>query len=130
MSAAHLMAVRDLIGIPYRRGAQGPDAIDCWALVRVACQRLHGAAPPLLAGPVTPVVRGAVAQGWRQADAPAHGDILVMRTAQRDRHTGLVLNVRHRLQLLHAVEGGSVLQPLDDLPLLGFSHLQAWRLTA
>ncbi len=118
----------DLIGIPYKRGAQGPDAIDCWALVRVACQRLHGVAPPLLAESVAPVARGAHRQGWRKADKPAHGDILVMRTATKDRHTGLVLRVRHCLQLLHAVEGGSILQPLADLPASGFHGFQAWRL--
>ena len=121
--------MNDLIGIPYQRGAQGPQAIDCWALVRLACQRLHGKAPPDLMGPVAPVVRGAAAQGWAPAAAPQHGDILVMRTARGDRHTGVVLRVRHRLELLHAMEGGSVCQPLADLPLLGFHHIKPWRLT-
>lgn len=119
----------DLIGIPYRRGASGPDAIDCWNLVRVASERLHGVMPPLLFEAVAPVVRGARSQGWHRVPGPAReGDILVMRTAKRDRHTGFVIRVQHRLEMLHAITGGSVRQPLADLPLMGFSHVHVWRL--
>jgi cell wall-associated NlpC family hydrolase len=121
--------MNDLVGIPYKRGAQGPEAIDCWALVRLACQRIHGTAPPELYGAVAPVVRGASAQGWKPAESPRPGDILVMRTAKGDRHTGFVLRARNRLEILHAMEGGSVCQPLSDLPLLGFNHIKPWRLT-
>lgn len=124
--------MQDLIGLPYRRGAQGDGAVDCWGLVRLACGRLHGVTPPLLpeTDPALAVVaRAAAAQGWRPVNGPAaHGDVLVMRTARRELHTGVVLRVRHQLQLLHADVGGSVLQPLADLPLLGFHHLRAWRL--
>ena len=121
--------MNDLIGIPYRRGASGPDAIDCWGLVRLACQRVHGTALPALVDRVAPVVRGASRQGWRPVDLPRPGDILVMRSAAGIRHTGFVLRVRHRLEMLHAIEGGSVCQPVSDLPLMGFHHIKAWRLT-
>lgn len=120
-----------LIGLPYQRGADGScGPVDCWHLVRLACAQVHGAMPPLLADSVAPVVRGAVAQGWARVDCPpAPGDIVVMRTATGDRHTGFVVRARRRLELLHAVAGGSVCQPLADLPALGFHRLRTWRLT-
>lgn len=120
----------NLIGIPYRRGAIGGDAIDCWNLVRAACEERHGAAPPLLVNAVAPVIRGAERMGWRRVDGkPREGDILLMRTAAKQLHTGFVVRAQHRLEMLHAIKGGSVRQPLGDLPLLGFHGLQVWRLS-
>lgn len=124
-------AMNHLVGLPYLRGADGTcGPVDCWHLVRLACAHVHGVMPPLLAQAVAPVVRGASAQGWvRVADAPRPGDIVVMRAASGDRHTGFVVRARRRLELLHAVHGGSVCQPLDELPALGFHGFRTWRLT-
>src|SRR6187399_3217256 len=33
--------VNDLIGKPWRLGARGPDAYDCWGLVREVLQRMR-----------------------------------------------------------------------------------------
>jgi len=41
--------LRDLTGRPYRRGARGPDAFDCWGLVLEARRRLGLALPPDIA---------------------------------------------------------------------------------
>lgn len=38
--------LRDLPGHPYRRGARGPDAFDCWGLVLEARRRLGLPLPP------------------------------------------------------------------------------------
>lgn len=120
-----------LVGIPYRRGGTGGTAVDCWNLVRQACQQRHGVLPPLLAERMGPLVRGARAQGWVPVRGrPADGDVLVMRTAAGERHVGMVLALRRRLELLHAVAGGSICQPLADLPALGFHGMRAWRLRA
>lgn len=120
--------MNDLIGIPYRRGAVGPDAIDCWNLVREVCRRVHGVDLPLLAEAGGAVALGARGQGWRPVKGrPAPGDILLMKTATGDRHTGFVVRVRHCLEVLHAIEGGSVRQPIADLPLLGFHSIHPWR---
>lgn len=40
-----LVTVSDLIGKPWRLGARGPDAYDCWGLVREILQRMHPAEP-------------------------------------------------------------------------------------
>lgn len=123
-------ALRDLIGLPYRLGASGPDAVDCWGLVRLACQRVHGVTPPALATPRSAALQ-ARAQGWRRVHgAPQPGDVLHMRNAAGLLHVGMVVLVRRRLELLHAVAGGSVCQPLDDLPELGYRGLVPWRLHA
>lgn len=120
--------LRDLVGLPYRLGASGPDAVDCWGLVRLACERLHGVTPPPLATPGNAAMQ-AKAQGWRRVHGrPQAGDVLHMRNAAGLLHVGVVVVVRRRLELLHAVAGGSVCQPLDDLPELGFSAPVPWRL--
>lgn len=120
--------LRDLIGLPYRLGAAGPDAVDCWGLVRLACQRVHGVTPPPLATAHDAALQ-ARAQGWRRVRGqPQPGDVLHMRNAAGLLHVGMVVQVRRRLELLHAVAGGSVCQPLHDLPEMGFTAPAAWRL--
>ena len=44
----YISAVRtdDLIGKPWRLGARGPEAFDCWGLVLVLAQRCGRAVPP------------------------------------------------------------------------------------
>ena len=37
--------VNDLIGKPWRLGARGPDAYDCWGLVREVMQRMRPGLP-------------------------------------------------------------------------------------
>jgi cell wall-associated NlpC family hydrolase len=124
--------MRDLIDVPYLRGGSGAHGIDCWHLVRQACQRVHGVVLPLLADAVAdlpPLLAEARAQGWAPVRGqPVAGDILLMRTATQQRHVGLVVRERHRLELLHAAHGGSLCQPLVDLPALGFHHFRPWRL--
>lgn len=123
--------LRDLVGLPYRLGAAGPDAVDCWGLLRLACRRLHGVELPDLQGhDPAQVALAARAQGWRRVDATAlrTGDAVHMRNAAGLLHVGMAVHLRRRLHLLHAVAGGSVCQPMAELPALGFGQFVGWRL--
>jgi cell wall-associated NlpC family hydrolase len=125
----------DLVGVPYVLGGTQAGGLDCWNLVRQACRRWHGVAlPPVAAtvqqglclGPALQAARGA---GWRPVRASAQpGDVLFMRSPRGLRHVGFVVRERGRLELLHAVAGGSVCQPLQELPGEGYADLRTWRM--
>lgn len=112
------------IGARYLGGACGPAAYDCWGLVRAAVACRHGVDLPAHMRP-----GAARALGWRPVHGPvADGDVLLMRAPGGQRHVGLALQAGRVLALLHAVQQrGVCLQPLADLPPLGYADLQAWR---
>lgn len=131
----------DLVGVPYVLGGTQPGThdgagLDCWNLVRQACRRWHGVALPLVASAeaqhgagLGPVLQAARAAGWRPVRASAQpGDVLFMRSPRGLRHVGFVVRERGRLELLHAVAGGSVCQPLHELAADGYVDLRTWRL--
>lgn len=120
-------------GKPWAAGATGPDAFDCWGLVRHVQRERYGRDLAHLAVPsdgqqwrtVREVVQWS---GWaRVVDAPREGDALLMLDPFGDPHIGVVVAVPG-LWLLHALEGRGVqLDRLDMLGLLGLGHLQCWR---
>lgn len=124
-----------LIGRPYRRGAGGPDAFDCWGLVRWVFAQVHGISMPLVAvddegvDNVAAIKRAAAVSGWRPSGArsPAADDIVLMH-GPAGRHVGVIVDANGGLFLLHALERvGVCLQPLTDLSRLGFSGFTYWR---
>lgn len=128
-NASHWAARYLLAG--YRRGASGPDAYDCWGLVRAAVRERHGIELPAVhvQGDAGAAARAAQAAGWRPAAPPLRdADVLFMRTAQGQRHVGMLVQAQGLLRLLHCVEGGPVWQPLQELPPLGYRLLHPWRL--
>lgn len=125
----------DLIGLPYRLGAQGPDAFDCWGLVRFVFATQHDIKMPIIEiGENTnarAIKRAAEASGWRPSDAgePAENDIVLM-DRLNGRHVGTMVRANGALLLLHAIEQiGVCAQPLDDLRRVGFRNIAFWRLT-
>lgn len=118
----------EVIGKPWERGAAGPGAYDCWGLVRVLTERMHGDA--LAADPRLAVVQ-ALSVGWVTLPEGAtlrQGDVLLMLNSDRERHTGIVLLDLGRPRLLHAVRGWGVgIDDVHALPRLGYSEIRAWR---
>lgn len=124
-----------LIGRPYLRGAAGPDAFDCWGLVRHVFAVHHGIDMPVVNVASTEdqadAIRAAAqASGWRPVDAgiPRDGDIALMR-GPLGRHVGVLVLADGHLRLLHSVERvGVCMQSLADVRSAGFSRPTLWRL--
>lgn len=118
--------VRSYIGLPYRLGADGPDAYDCRGLVCVVLRRHFGREVPSL--PVGPELaalwtENMGARVWETVSEPEVGDAVVLRGGN-DPHVGVYLEVGGP-GVLHALAaaGQVVWTPLDRLRALGFSRL-------
>lgn len=116
-----------LIGRPYRVGASGPDAFDCWGLARALLTASGVAGLPQRLEDVPDAAR---ALGWRPVVGDlADGDVLSMRGAER--HVGVIACMPGQApRCVHATRDGVAVDPVSLLPELGFSDLQAWRRAA
>ena len=112
----------ELIGRPYRAGGQGPNAFDCWGLVRwVMAHRFQRELPAI---PIEPDDLRAVLlafrdhperQRWAAVQEPDEGDCVLLRQSRHPIHVGVWLGVDGG-GVLHAVEGnGVVFQRFRDL---------------
>lgn len=128
-----------LIGLPWREGASGPDAFNCWGLVKHWVVRVHGMDLGLvdIAAQASQhrAMAAAVRTGWQQVhDAPQEHDIALLRNpGNGGRHVGVLLHANHRLGLLHC-EGcatnpnpGVLWEPMGDV-LQRYTGLELWRL--
>jgi len=131
-----LTLAASLIGRPWRAGACGPAAFNCWGLVRYWMRQAHGidmsdiatavdthrtaahAAGQLAADAdadqLRPILSAARSGGWRPAadQAPAAGDIALLRHGLSGlRHVGVLLEANGGLCMLHC-EG----TPTDPTP--------------
>jgi len=122
------------IGAPWRYGAAGPDAFDCWGLVRAIYAGQFGitvdavdidAYRPL-------AVRHAFERSderskWREIHLgkALEGDVVLLSHGYHPHHVGLWLDGGG---VLHAVEGaGVVFQSRQSLTLHGWNLLNAYR---
>jgi cell wall-associated NlpC family hydrolase len=98
--------LNDLIGRPYRFGARGPDAFDCWGAVLEVRRRLGLPTPPDFATRIlTPehareLFHEARPSGWVETSA-SHGAIAY---APAKSHAG----VQFAGRIVHAVRGPGV----------------------
>lgn len=143
MTARHWAS--GLIGLPWARGAQGPDAFDCWGLVRHVFATRYGIEMPEVRGgdfgegeSVATLKRAAEISGWRPVDGePRDGDIVLMRGIV-GRHVGVMIETSRGLRLLHAdghqtargPVGSVVAVPLADAAANGYGGFELWRLSA
>lgn len=125
------------IGLPWRLGASGPDAFDCWGLVRHVQKEHFGIEMPHLnvyqcdnKEEINALLRSSP---WkRSSDETKEGDVVLMYGADGP-HVGIVLEIDGIAGCLHAIgsvkSNGSVVftQRLEDLSALGFARLQFWR---
>jgi len=112
MTACHAPSfpdLNDLIGRPYRCGARGPAAFDCWGLVLEMRRRLGLETPPDFATRVlTPEHARALFHderppGWVRVQA-SHGAIALAPDAAYRPHAG----VQFAGRIVHAVHGAGV----------------------
>jgi cell wall-associated NlpC family hydrolase len=87
-------SVNDLIGKPYRLGAIGPDAYDCWSLAAEVAKR-RGVNPPgfevggLNLDAIRAMIDGSRHNLGVEVDTPQDGDVLL---SLRLGHIGTLLN--------------------------------------
>jgi cell wall-associated NlpC family hydrolase len=122
-------------GAPWAAGATGPDAFDCWGLVRDVQRAVFGRdLPHIVVGEEPPpqqwrTIRALVqASAWRrieQLTARTHGDVLFCLGADGLPHVGVLVD---RQRVLHTYRGGTAaIDRVDALGGLGFGHLECWR---
>lgn len=131
------------VGLPWGNGAQGPEAYDCWALVRHV-QRVHyGRELPIINVDADDheAVGAAFAMHperarWQRVYPPQDGDcVLTHQGAQVDHvgvyleiHCGDALDALPELRVLHALRGsGVVCTALPVLKRLGWHPVEFYR---
>lgn len=122
-------------GKPWQSGAQGPDAFDCWALVRTVQKEIYGRDLPMLMvdGLDTAAVIDAFSNktayaNWQQVQAPVEGDCVITKSApDKPEHVGIWIDVDGG-RILQAVYGSGVViaSPQATQKLIG-QHLEYWR---
>ncbi|WP_018261880.1 NlpC/P60 family protein [Methylobacterium sp. WSM2598] len=130
-----------LIGRPYRVGATGPDAFDCYGLARHVQATVYGTEMPALAYTAATTREQAEAMlahperaRWTEvSDAQARdGDLVLMgNVIRRDFHLGTFVVPVTAGVILHVDQGRGVVA--DDLPALrsiGFVYTRLFRRTA
>jgi len=136
-NSAELHWAAGLVGKPYRSGARGPDAFDCWGIVQFGWQQRLGLNVPDVrlrsAAMFRSVMRGGhVAVDDVEAvevDAPAELDAVYMTSRQHPHHVGLWIAPDALGGVLHAIEGaGVVFQRRADLIAHGIAIVKFMRL--
>lgn len=114
MTDADIEFLTSLLGKPWRSGAFGPEAYDCWNLVAVCQRRLFSRDLPIVSEPpVTPVgvarlIRDhGVRKMFRVVPNPVHGCVVEMARVERPFHVGVFLEI-DRGGVLHCDQGGGV----------------------
>ncbi|WP_213761981.1 NlpC/P60 family protein [Caballeronia sp. dw_19] len=111
------------IGLPWVDGARGPDAFDCWGLLRWVEDKHFGLVLPEL--PALPdetrnLYRAQIEMGaWTVIDRPVHGSGALLRGGDRP-HVGVYLDIDGG-GVLHAQERvGVVFTAKQQLRMVGY----------
>lgn len=100
------------IGLPFRIGARGPDAYDCWGLVRLIYAQERGIELSLIEG-VSALNLEAyeiaaaleIKNHWQQVTVPEEFDVVCLGTAgERFFHLGLWVTLSGTGRILHTRE--------------------------
>jgi cell wall-associated NlpC family hydrolase len=128
------MILDQFIGLPYREGARGPDAYDCYGLVAAVLKAVRGVSLPdwyqAAPGPqsasraISAALAGEVDGGRTvPVETPDDMDIAIVGSRARPHHVGVVVSGG----VLHASRAfGSAWHPLPRFRLL-YSHTEFWR---
>lgn len=121
------------IGLPWERGAQGPDSFDCGGFLRFLRKEHFNADMPV--AEVDPddlraTVRHICSRTggrWQSVGYPAHGDVVLMAHAKYPSHVGMWIDVDGGL-VIHCVRGSGVIaSSLFDLRLAGWGKIEFYR---
>lgn len=120
------------IGLPWEKDGVGPDAYNCWMLLRHLLKEYFERNLPL--APIgdeeacREIHAECVANGsWEVVEVPEHGDAVLMKGGNNP-HVGMYLNIDGG-GILHAMEGvGVVFTPLSSLRRYGFGRVKYYRI--
>lgn len=104
----------DYIGRPWQSGAAGPEAFDCWGLVRSIQRDVYGRHLPTVDIDATDV-RAVIGMfeshpersRWHRVEVPVEGDCVLMSHAKHPSHVGLWLDCNGG-GVLHSLRGAGV----------------------
>ena len=121
----------EYIGIPWRNGAQGPDAFDCWAFVRhIQCEHYGVVVPPInvdashLKAVMVSFSRHPELVNWERIAAPEEGCCVLLANGRYPAHVGVWVAGA----LLHCQQPvGVVYHDLLTLRNSGWGQLQYYR---
>ena len=133
-----LAFLESLIGKPYKIGARGSDAFDCYGLAAYIQCELAGVQMPDI-GLVEPTTRAQAEamlshperQAWEEVSESEAQDldlVLMGNVAKRDFHLGTFVRMTTTGAVIHIDKAAGVV--VDDIPTLraiGFNHLRFWR---
>lgn len=119
------------IGKPWEPGACGPEAFDCYGLVRAVYRDRYGIQMPALDASAVSALSCARAMRdygdygpWERVETAEDGGVIQMGHARRPHHVGIFVGGR----ILHAVMGsGVVMQSLASLRMHGWNVLATYR---
>jgi len=129
MSAAEFIPY---IGLPYLPNGRGPDAYDCWGLLRhIQARHFNTPMPEVPIGDAEAtrqIFETKVNMGdWVAVDMPRHGDGVLLRGG-RHPHVGVWLDIDSG-GVLHAMENiGVIFSHPRALPALGFGRIKFYRI--
>ena len=111
----------------WRLGGRGPDAYDCWGLLRECRERyFEGGIPETALGEQARALYAHKMRtgAWKIVTHPQHGDGVMLR-AGNDPHVGIYLDLDGG-GVLHALEGrGVIFSPMRALFTMGFLSLSS-----
>lgn len=127
------------VGMPWARGASGPDAYDCWGLVRAVHLELFNNALPAIEPEEGKYAlaqllaafkdSGELQTSWVPVDKPQLGDALVMCRTRDPMHVGVFCeedggSVLHSIQpSISSRTGGVFFQKVRTLSTSGWGHI-------
>lgn len=128
MNVDRASIVNALMGTPYRLGAQGPQAVDCYSCTTILQAKLYGRAMPAFVMPAQ-AGRSAIAAAiavhserrqWLEVDRPVDGAIVTMARNICGYHLGTWLDDDGGV-IVHAIEEiGVVADTLPSLEAIGW----------
>lgn len=139
MTPEQIGAVAALVGRPYRPGGRGPEAYDCYGLVRHVRSLLLGdqmSDVPTATATTRAAARAMLTsperQRWAEKSLPEHCDLVLMgNVSGRDYHLGIFLVPSSTGIVLHADEPcGVVSNDLASLLAIGYNSCRFFGLAA
>lgn len=122
------------IGMPWVRGAHGPDSFDCWGFVRFILHLHYGIYVPNFDIPDNQLeasklmLHSTELTNWRIVPDIGDGHIVMMAKRSIPLHIGICIMANERLGILHCVQHVGVLfQDVQGVRSSGFGKLSFYK---
>lgn len=129
---------RTYLGKPWQSGAGGPDAYDCWGLVRAILRERYDidvppvpdADPESILQVASSMLKTTRRDHWRPVAKPEEGDVVTIGKARYPSHCGIWVEADGG-GVLHCERGvGVCFSKVDDLRLFGWGLIEYYRFSS